>query len=67
VIDRQELFRWLNSARDWDDLIRKSDAFAELIGDGLLEVQNCGSDIVGLVPTSAGMARMPLVLPAAQS
>lgn len=63
MIDQRELFRWLNSARDWNELLERSGAFADLVGNGALRVITSDGVIVGLETTETGNAMMPPPLP----
>jgi hypothetical protein len=65
VISGAELALWL-SATSADQLVERSDAFADLIGDGLLAVETNGDAIVSLSASAEGRARL-LILPATVS
>jgi hypothetical protein len=67
VICRRELFIYLNQYRSPTDLQERAAAFALLVADGLLRVHNDRDHVIALIPTTAGKALMPPVLPIASS
>jgi hypothetical protein len=58
MIDRLTLLAWLAAADP-----THTDAFADLIGDGLLTVENDRDEIVGLTITAQGRATLGPPLP----